>query len=73
MPGSPRNPWAMPALDGYSAVFTRPADGIREAGAFGDPEQWRFDWEQAYARDEWLDQLPTHGDNTQLPPDTGAA
>ena len=30
-----------------------------EAGAFGDPEQWRFDWERSYTRDEWLDQLPT--------------
>ena len=68
MPDLPRNPWAMPALDGYWVLFTRAADGIREAGAFGDPEQWRFDWEHSYTRDQWLDQLPTHGDNSQLSP-----
>ena len=42
-----------------SALFAKAADGIREAGGFGDPEQWRFDWERSYTRDEWLDQLPT--------------
>ncbi|WP_425586126.1 hypothetical protein [Streptomyces sannanensis] len=36
--------------------------------AYGDPEQWRFDWERSYARDEWLDQLPTTGGHAQLPP-----
>lgn len=40
---------------------TRAADGIREAGEFGEPEQWQFDWEQPHTRDEWLDQLPTLG------------
>ena len=44
------------------------ADGIRGAGAFGEPEQWRFDWQRIYTRDEWLDQLPTTGLHTQLPP-----
>jgi SAM-dependent methyltransferase len=59
---------AMPALDGYSALFTKAADGIRQAGAFGHPEQWRYDWEHSYTRDEWLDLTPTHGIHTQLPP-----
>ncbi len=36
---------------------------------FSDPEQWRFDWERSCTRDEWLDQLPTLGALTQLPPD----
>jgi SAM-dependent methyltransferase len=57
------------ALDAYQTLFAKIADGIREAGGFGDPEQWRFDWERSYTRDEWLDQLPTHGALTQLPPD----
>jgi SAM-dependent methyltransferase len=61
---------AAPALDGYSVMFARAADGMRAAGAFGDPEQWRFDWEQSYTREEWLDALPTQGAYTQLPPDT---
>ncbi|MFZ2058017.1 MAG: class I SAM-dependent methyltransferase [Acidimicrobiales bacterium] len=68
MPDLPFNPWAMPALDGYSVLCTRAAAGIREVGAFGDPEQWRFDWERSYTRDEWLDQLPTIGGHTQIPP-----
>ncbi|MGW7369354.1 class I SAM-dependent methyltransferase [Streptomyces sp. NPDC054841] len=55
------------AVDGYTALCAKAADGIREVGAFTDPEQWRFDWEQPYTRDEWLDQLPTQGAFTQLP------
>jgi hypothetical protein len=50
-------------------LFTKAADGIRDAGGFSDPEQWRFDWERSYTRDEWLDQLPTSGALTQLPAD----
>jgi SAM-dependent methyltransferase len=60
---------ARPAADLYQSLHTKAADGIREAGGFGDPEQWRFDWERTYTRDEWLDQLPTFGPNTRLPPD----
>jgi hypothetical protein len=43
--------------------------GDDERGGFSDPEQWRFDWEQSYTRDEWLDQLPTSGALTRLLPD----
>jgi hypothetical protein len=68
MPDLPFSPWAMPASDAYSVLCTRAADGIREARAFGDPEQWRFGWERSYTRDQWLDQLPTLGGHTQLPP-----
>jgi hypothetical protein len=57
-----------PMLDAYQALFAKAADGIRKVGGFGEPEQWRFDWEQSYTRDEWLDQLPTSGALTQLPP-----
>ncbi|WP_101790844.1 class I SAM-dependent methyltransferase [Nonomuraea indica] len=58
------------ALDVYQAMFTTFADGIREADSgFSDPEQWRFDWEQRYTRDEWLDLLPTTGGLTRLPAD----
>ncbi|MEU4407875.1 class I SAM-dependent methyltransferase [Streptosporangium sp. NPDC023963] len=57
------------ALEGYQALFAKAADGIREAGGFGDPEQWRFDWECSYTRDTWLDQLPTSGALTRLPQD----
>ncbi|TGB13980.1 class I SAM-dependent methyltransferase [Streptomyces sp. MZ04] len=71
MPDSPFNVDALPkrALDVYQAMFTKAADGMRAVGGFSAPEQWRFDWERSYSRDAWLDQLPTHGNLTQLPPD----
>ena len=69
MPDSP-NFWAMPMLDSYLTMCAQAADGIRQAGAFGDQEQWRFGWERHYTRDEWLDQVPTLGPHTQLPPAT---
>jgi SAM-dependent methyltransferase len=73
-PDSPFNLQAKrQGLDGYQALLTKAADGIREAGAFSDPEQWRYDWEQTYTRDAYLDQLPTQGALTRLPPDKLAA
>jgi hypothetical protein len=42
---------------------------MRTASAFGEPEQWRVDWERSYTRDEWLDVVPTGGGFNQLPPD----
>ncbi|SEG84849.1 Ubiquinone/menaquinone biosynthesis C-methylase UbiE [Thermomonospora echinospora] len=54
--------------DGYPALCARAADGIRGTGAFGDPEQWLFDWERPYTRDEWLDQIPTSALYSQLLP-----
>lgn len=47
---------------GYVTLCARAADGIRRAGAFGEPEEWRFGWQQSYTRDAWLDALPTSGD-----------
>ena len=60
---------ARPALDVYQALFAKAAEGIRAVGGFSHPEQWRYDWERSYTRDEWLDQLPTTGPLTRLPPD----
>jgi hypothetical protein len=54
-------------MDGYSRILAKAVDGIRQAGAFGDSEQWRFEWELSYSRDGWLDQVPTHGGHSQLP------
>ncbi|MCC9310323.1 class I SAM-dependent methyltransferase [Kitasatospora sp. RB6PN24] len=51
----------------YQALCTKAVDGINQSGAFDPPEQWQFDWERRYTRDEWLDQLPTHGVLTRLP------
>jgi hypothetical protein len=49
-------------------MCARAADGMRHAGAFGDPEQWRSDWDRPYTRDEWLDVLPTVAGHNQIPP-----
>lgn len=66
--GLPFNPWAGPALDGYLAMCDKAADGLEQSGGFGRPEKWRFDWERRYTRDEWLDQVPTFGGHSQIPP-----
>ncbi|MGW7541274.1 class I SAM-dependent methyltransferase [Streptomyces sp. NPDC054770] len=69
-PDSPFN--GQPArrpLDLYQAAYAKFADKIRETARFKDPEQWRFDWELSYTRDQWLDLLPTTGALTQLRPD----
>ena len=68
MPDLPFNPWARPASDGYSVMCARAAVGIQEVGSFSDSEQWRFDWERSYTREDWLDQLPTAGGHAQVPP-----
>ncbi len=70
LPDSPfKAPQSKSAMDGYQPILTKAAEGIREAGGFTEPEQWHFDWERTYTRDEWLDQMPTSGILTQLPPD----
>jgi SAM-dependent methyltransferase len=68
MPDSPGNIWAKPMLDVYASGFARAAGGIRAAGAFSEPEQWRFGWDRPYTRDEWLEQVPTFGGASQMPP-----
>jgi SAM-dependent methyltransferase len=70
VPDSPINfRAASRGLEGYQPLLTKVADAIREAGGFSDPEQWQYDWERLYTRDEWLDQMPTTGAMTILPPD----
>ena len=55
-------------LAAYSGQFAKAADGIRAVGGFGVPEQWSFDWERSYTREEWLDLVPTSGGHSQFPP-----
>jgi SAM-dependent methyltransferase len=71
VPDSPFNlsQFTRSALDGYQPLFAKIADGIREAGVFSEPEQWQFNWQRDYTRDEWLDQLPTLGSLTRMPAD----
>jgi SAM-dependent methyltransferase len=56
-------------LDSYQAAYAKVADTICGTGRFHDAEQWRFDWERSYTRDEWLELLPTTGGLTQLSAD----
>ncbi|MCN9243742.1 class I SAM-dependent methyltransferase [Streptomyces sp. RY43-2] len=60
----PRRP-----LDLYQAAYAKFGDKIRETEQFKEPEQWRFDWERSYTRDQWLELLPTTGGLTRLHPD----
>jgi SAM-dependent methyltransferase len=72
-PDSPFSGGTMPGLDAYSAFFTKAEDGIRESGAFSYPDrwqQWRYDWDQSYTRDQWLDLVPTSGGHSRFPPAT---
>jgi SAM-dependent methyltransferase len=57
------------AVQIYRAMFEAAADGMRRAGGFAEPEQWRFDRRQTYTREQWLDHLPTTGALTRLAPD----
>jgi SAM-dependent methyltransferase len=60
-------------LDLYRALYGRIADDLAATGRFDAPEQWQFDWERAYTRDDWLRLLPTTGGLTPLPPRKTAA
>lgn len=60
---------AKPALETYREMFDAAAGGFRRSGRFDEPDLWRFDWEQTYTRDQWLDHLPTTGLLTRLAPD----
>lgn len=47
--------------EAHAATCARASDGIRMTDAFDEPEQWRFEWTQAYTREAWLDALQTSG------------
>jgi SAM-dependent methyltransferase len=68
LPDSPFSGGVLPGMDGYSSIFSRAADGIVQAGAFGAPELWRFDWEQSFTREQWLDRVPTFSGHTDFAP-----
>ena len=59
--------WKRPALDAYRTGCVRAADGMRQAGGFGEAEEWLSRWERAYTRAEWLDLVPTTGGFTRMP------
>jgi SAM-dependent methyltransferase len=55
------------ALDAYRIGCARAGDGMRETGAFGEPQEWLSHWERPYTRDEWLDLVPTTGGFSKHP------
>ncbi len=68
LPDLPFNPWARSPMDAYSSILARAVSGMRETDAFDDAEEWRFDWERPYTREEWLDVVPTNGGHQHLRP-----
>jgi SAM-dependent methyltransferase len=69
MPDSPLFQRPLPGPEAYSLMCDKASDGMREAGGFGEPEEWRFPWERRYTRDEWLEQVPTFGLHSRVPAD----
>ena len=68
LPDSPSGGfWARPAVDAYRAGCAKVAGALRQAGVFGEPEEWLSYWEHPYTRDEWLDLVPTTGGFTRYP------
>ena len=68
VPNSPFSGGTSRGVEAYSPILTKAVDGIGTARDFAEPEQWRFEWEWLYSRDEWLDFVPTSGGHSQLPP-----
>nr|ADU56101.1 hypothetical protein CA878-23 [uncultured organism CA878] len=56
----------------YAKQYVKAAEGIRQTGAFGEPEGLRFEWDRTCTREEWLDQLPTQGGLNHLSEDARA-
>jgi len=53
----------------YASLSDKAADGIRQTAIFSEPERWQFDWERPYTRDDWLEQVPTFGGHSRIPPE----
>ena len=69
----PDTPFASAPSDpllGYEPILAKATNAIQSLEAFAAFERWRFDWEQDYTVEQWLDQVPTFGGHSQLPPAT---
>ncbi len=67
IPDSPVSRRGMTGREAYQMMCDKAAGGMRQAGEFGEPEQWQFDWDRPYTREEWLDAVPTFGGHSLLP------
>jgi SAM-dependent methyltransferase len=52
---APDAPLQNPGLQLQQANVTRALEGIRTGGGFDEPDQWRYEWQRDYTREEWLD------------------
>jgi SAM-dependent methyltransferase len=57
--------YSMAALNGYARIIRMTVSGIEQCEGFSHPEQLRFNWQQHYTTDQWLDLVPTTGDHSQ--------
>lgn len=68
----PEFPFFQTAVQGgvasYEPLFDKAIKSIEGAKAFEELEQWQFDWQRAYTTAEWLDNVPTFGGHSQIPP-----
>ena len=55
---------------GYGNFVGVAENGLRGSGAFGEPVERQYGWQQQYTTDAWVDQLPTSGFFGSIPPDT---
>ncbi len=69
IPDSPVSRRGLTGRNAYQMMCDKAVGGMRQAGGFDDPEQWRFDWYRPYTRAEWLEQVPTFGGHSLLPAD----
>jgi SAM-dependent methyltransferase len=69
---APDGPLKSPGLGLQQRNLERAAEGIHTAGGFSEPEEWQFEWQRDYTRDEWLDHLATTGQLTVLLPEQRA-
>ena len=66
-------PWTTPALGSYQRIFAPAIDGIHAAGAFTEPDELRFHWQDTITRDTWLEQVPLTRGHNRIPADRLAA
>jgi SAM-dependent methyltransferase len=58
--------------DAYDAFLDKAAGGLAQTKEFHAPERWRDAWEHDYSREEWLEQVATHGGANWIPADERA-
>jgi SAM-dependent methyltransferase len=58
-----------PGSSGADRLSDAAIHDLRRAGGFGAVQSWSFAWQRPYTRTQWLDELPTSGLLTRLPPE----